>query len=228
MTVRVFSAGGAQPLVESVRAPFFGESGIQVEPTFGTVAALMERINAGEPCDVVILTAVLIADLERKGRVLSETTASLGRVGTGIAVRKGEPQPAISDPAQLRATLVAAAGIYVPDTRRATAGVHFSNVLRRLGIDDVVAPRMHTYPNGTAAMRALAATSGANMIGCTQITEILYTPGTTLVGPLPSGFDLATVYTIAACTGASRYALRFVEMAGGSASRELRVRSGFE
>ena len=45
------------------------------------------------------------------------------------------------------------------------------------------------------AMRELAAAKGARPIGCTQVTEILNTPGVTLVGPLPEGCALATIYT---------------------------------
>ena len=55
-------------------------------------------------------------------------------------------------------------------------------------------------------MRELAGASDASPLGCTQISEILYTPGVTLVGPLPTEFDLATVYSVAVCptAGAER------------------------
>ena len=52
-------------------------------------------------------------------------------------------------------------------------------------------------------MRALAQSRAARPIGCTQVTEILSTPGVTLVGPLPKEFELATVYTAGVCTKAA-------------------------
>ena len=46
-------------------------------------------------------------------------------------------------------------------------------------------------------MRELGATTGAGMLGCTQVSEILYTPGVTLVGALPGELALSTVYSVA-------------------------------
>ena len=69
--------------------------------------------------------------------------------------------------------------------------------MRELGLWDRVAGRLSSRPNGTTAMRALAASSAAHPIGCTQETEIRATPGIVLVGPLPPGCDLTTVYTAA-------------------------------
>jgi hypothetical protein len=61
-------------------------------------------------------------------------------------------------------------------------------VLRQLGIAEEVASRLHAYPNGATAMRALAGTTAAGLVGCTQITEIKSTPGVALVGALPPWF----------------------------------------
>ncbi len=46
-------------------------------------------------------------------------------------------------------------------------------------------------------MRHLAASDAARPIGCTQTTEILNTPGLALIGPLPAGCELATMYAAA-------------------------------
>ena len=205
-------------------------TGAGVEGTFGAVGALKEKLVAGERCDVVILTAAMIADLEREGRLLPGASAPLGRVRTGIAVRTGDALPQVSDRAHLRDMLLAASGIYVPDTLRSTAGIHFAQVLTRLGIHDDVAPRLRLYPNGATAMRELASATGPGLVGCTQITEIRYTPGVALVGPLPAEFELATVYSVAvgADARAPDLALRFALLLSGSASRVLRANSGFE
>jgi molybdate transport system substrate-binding protein len=79
-------------------------------------------------------------------------------------------------------------------------------------------------------MRALAAATERGLIGCTQITEIRYTPGVVLVGPLPPEFELATVYTVAVCAGAREPGLarRFAERLSGPAARALRESAGFE
>jgi molybdate transport system substrate-binding protein len=79
-------------------------------------------------------------------------------------------------------------------------------------------------------MRELAATTKPGLVGCTQITEIRYTPGVILVGALPPGFELSTVYS-AAIGGAARerdLAREFVRRLSAPATRALRQSAGFE
>jgi len=229
-TLRVLSGGAAQGLVRALEEDFRGDSGASVQGTFGAVGAMRAKLLAGEPCDAVILTAALIAELEREGRVVPGTSAPLGRVRTGVAVRAGEVLPDIADGPALRDTLLGATGIYFPDPELATAGVHFVKVLRTLGILDAVAPRLHPYPNGATALRELANSTEPGQVGCTQITEIKYTAGVDLVGPLPAEFELSTVYTVAVCTGARdpELARRFARLLSDPAARPLRESAGFE
>ena len=228
--LQVLSAGAAQGLVASLAEDFRADTGARIEGTFGAVGAIRDRILAGEPCDAMILTAQLVATLENSGHVLKATATPLGHVRTGIAVRAGEPLPRIADGAALRKTLVDAAGLYFPDPERATAGVHFMNVLRELGIADRVASRLYAFPNGATAMRELARAAAPGLVGCTQITEIKYTPGVILVGALPPGFGLSTVYS-AAIGGSARereLAREFVRRLAAPATRALRESAGFE
>ena len=62
------------------------------------------------------------------------------------------------------------------------------------------------------------------------MTEILYTPGLALVGPLPPEHDLSTVYAAAVSTGAAMpdEAHALVALLTGAAMAGLRQRSGFE
>jgi len=230
MTLALLCAGAAKGLVEALESGFADETGEAIDGTFGAVGALREKLVAGELCDIIVLTAPLIDTLEKDGRVVPGSSAPLGTVRTGIAVRAGEPLPDIHDAAALRATLAGASQLLFPDPQRATAGIHFVDVLRRLGIHDDVAGRCATFPNGATAMRALAEMREHGAIGCTQVTEINYTPGVALAGPLPPGFDLATVYTAAVCAGARDrvVAQRFVQMLSGAKARDVRARGGFE
>ena len=100
----------------------------------------------------------------------------------------------------------------------------------QLGIHDAIAPRLRPYPNGAAAMQALAQAAGRRPMGCTQVTEILYTEGVTLVAPLPAEFELATVYTAAVCTRATQVARagQLVELLSGPELSAFRAGAGFE
>jgi molybdate transport system substrate-binding protein len=222
-------AGAAKGLVAAVGPAFTTETGVAIDGTYGAVGALVEKLKGGARCDAIVLTAALITCLEKEGFVVPGTTAPLGSAATAIAVARGSPRPAIGDAGALHATLVGATRLYFPDPERATAGIHFKDVLRRLGIADMVSTRCATFESGAAAMAALAGASDRGAIGCTQATEIVYTPGVELIGTLPPGFALATLYSAAVCrrAGAPEAAQRLIAMLAGPASRETRERCGF-
>jgi len=227
--VHLLSGGAAQGLVRGVE-PQLAERGILVSGNFGAVGAMRDRLLAGDPCDLVILTQALIAELERQGHVQPGTAQPLGRVRTGVAVKAGVPMPAVGDATALRQLLQNAGAIYFPDPVKATAGIHFMKVLRSLGLDEAKKDSFRTFPNGATAMRELAACAEPDAVGCTQVTEILYTPGVQLAGGLPPEFELATVYTAAVCTRARspEAAAAVAALLASPAVAALRQRGGFD
>jgi molybdate transport system substrate-binding protein len=226
-TLNILSAGAAKAVVLAL-AGELQSSAINVTATFDAAGAILARFRAGDACDVLILPAAMQQALAAQGRIEIASIAALGRVPTGIAVPDGAPTPSIVDPDALRESLVRASVLYCPDTERATAGIHFLRMLRTMGIAERVAARMRPHANGAQAMAALAA-DGAGAIGCTQITEILYTPGVALVGPLPAPFTLSTLYSVAvaAASSDSRRAREFAARLAGDATRAQRETSGF-
>jgi molybdate transport system substrate-binding protein len=224
MSLRLMSAGAAQGLVDAIAR----EYDVSVGGTFGAVGAMLEKLDAGEPADIVILTRAQVERLAAQSRVLPQSVADLGVVPTAIAVRISDPAPDVASEAGLRAALIAADAIHFPDPGKATAGIHFDKVVDRLGIRSEVQSRLRTFPNGASAMRALADASG-RPIGCTQATEILATAGVRLVGPLPPGLELDTLYTAAVHAHASdrNAAAAFVQKLTGMATRRRRTAAGF-
>jgi len=229
-TLRLLSGGAAHGVVDALAAQFKADTGAEITGSFGPVGGMKDRLLAGEPADLVILTNALIDELVATGQVLPDARVDLGRVHTGVAVKAGEPVPDVSSAQGLRAALGAARGIYFPDPLRATAGIHFAQVLDRLGLREALADRLRPHASGAAAMRAMSLAGGSGLLGCTQITEIVITPGVTLAGALPAEFELATVYTAAVCVRAASAPLarRLVALLGGELTRPLRARLGFE
>jgi molybdate transport system substrate-binding protein len=230
MHIRILSGGAAQGLVQALAPQLKAETGCGVDGTFGAVGAMRDKLLAGVPADLLVLTQALIAELTRQGHVVAGSAADVGVVRTAIAVRSGDPVPAVRDAGELREAMLAADAVYFPDPELATAGIHFARVLERLGVHGRLAGRLRTFPNGATAMGAMAAARGGRPIGCTQVTEILNTPGVTLAGPLPKELELATVYTAGVCTRARHpsEARRFAAMLTADAARPLRERAGFE
>jgi len=229
MQLQILGGGAAQGLVDALKPQFKAETGCDIEGTFGAVGAMKDKLLGGAPADMLILTSALIADLARTGHVVAGSAADIGTVPTAVAIRTGDPAPSIGDADALRSALRAADGVYLPDPTLATAGIHFAKVIDALGLTEELKTRLRTFPNGQTAMRELAAAKSTQPIGCTQVTEILNTSGTTLVGPLPKGFELATIYTCGICSQAHEPALarRFAALLTSNVTRELRERLGF-
>lgn len=205
MTVlHLLSGGAAQGLIGQLADQVKAHCDCSIEGEFGAVGLMKERLLAGQPCDLVILTQALIEQLSASGHLLAGSARAVGVVRTGVAVKTGQSQPRLDSAQDLKAALLAADGIYFPDPVKATAGIHFMKVLKSLGLDVELAARLHAFANGNAAMTAMANASAGKLIGCTQVTEILFTPGVELVAALPKEFELATVYTAAVCQAAAQ------------------------
>ena len=228
--LHLLSGGAAQGVVAQLQMQFQAQNAYSVSGSFGAVGLMQDRLLAGEACDVIVLTEALIGQLTAEGHVVAGSARSLGGVKTGIAVQAKESVPDVGSPEALKAALLAATGIYFPDPAKATAGIHFMKVLKALGIDVTLADRLRPFPNGATAMREMSQCSQVGLIGCTQVTEILYTPGIKLVAPLPKAFELATVYTAAVCTGARHAAMAaaFIDLLTGAETSALRRTAGFE
>ncbi|MDP1718079.1 MAG: substrate-binding domain-containing protein, partial [Burkholderiales bacterium] len=159
-TIRILSGGAAQAVVEKLGADFQRATGHEINAEFSAVGAMKEKLLAGEPADIMILTAALIDALIESGHVAPRSRADLGRVGTGVAVRAGTPLPNVSNASVLRGNILAATVIACPDPAFATAGKVVMAMLDKLGITDEVRDRMKFFPNGYAAMRWLGNSSG--------------------------------------------------------------------
>jgi molybdate transport system substrate-binding protein len=228
MDVYLLSGGAAAGLVNPLKAEFEAKHNCTLHGTFSAVGAMKEALLQGTPCDVVILSKAMVQSLIDSGHVKAGSLRALGVVKTGIAVKHGTTHPAIATRADLQAAFRAAEGIYFPDPKLATAGIHFFKVLQTLGLDVELADRFRTYPNGATAMKEMALATGP-VIGCTQVTEIKYTEGVDLVGVLPQEFELATVYALGISTQAQQpqIAQALSDALTDTATEALRLAGGF-
>lgn len=229
MDVYLLSGGAAAGLVNPLKAEFEAKHNCTLHGTFSAVGAMKEALLQGTPCDVVILSKAMVQSLIDSGHVKAGSLRALGVVKTGIAVKHGTTHPAIATRADLQAAFRAAEGIYFPDPKLATAGIHFFKVLQTLGLDIELADRFRTYPNGATAMKEMALATGP-VIGCTQVTEIKYTEGVDLVGVLPQEFELATVYALGISTQAQQpqIAQALSDALTDTSTEALRLAGGFE
>jgi molybdate transport system substrate-binding protein len=193
--LHIISAGAALGLARQVLGD---QISINVGLNFGAVRTMYDHFVTGVPCDLLLLTRAQIDELDTAGCLVEGSVMDVGHVKTGIAVRSDvKTNPAIDTAESLKATLLEASSLYCPDMKQSTAGFHVANMLKTLGIWEAMKGKISEHPNGATAMRMMDSSNDANSIGCTQVTEIIYTPSVRLVGLLPHEFELSTVYTIA-------------------------------
>ncbi len=231
MELTILSGGAAHGLVAAMAPQLERSNGATIDGTFGAVGAMREKLAAGAPTDLLILTKAMIEALIVAGDIVPGSAVDLGSVATAVAVRKGDPLPLIGNPDLLKEALLAADVIFFPDPKLATAGIHVAGVIASLGIERETRGRVRHYPNGAAAMKALAEAKDVNRpIGLTQASEILATQGVTLVAPLVAPFDLATVYTAGIATRARQPGLarQFAAMLADPAAAGTRAKAGFD
>lgn len=230
-TLRILSGGALNGLVTRLKPAFEKANDCRIEGTFGAVGAMKDKLLAGAPCDLVILSQALVDELAAQSLVHGQPPGSraVGVVKTGIALKDKHAPVSVGSPEKLKALLEAAPAIFYPDPAKATAGIHFHKVLQALGLAGDAA-RLKTYPNGAMAMAALAQSPEADAVGCTQVTEILITPGVRLHGLLPPPHELSTTYTgaVTANAQAPKLALALLDALTAESAAETRRKCGFD
>lgn len=174
MDLKILSGGAANGLVSALTPAFARQTGMGISGDFGAVGGMRDRILGGEAVDLILLTRAIVDALAASGHAVPETIADIGTVETAVAVREGAPRPDVSTGPALASALREADAIYVPDLVNSTAGLHFAKVMAALGVADDVAGKLRQFPNGQAAMAAMASAGDTHSIGCTQITEKAY------------------------------------------------------
>jgi molybdate transport system substrate-binding protein len=123
--------------------------------------------------------------LDKAGKLRAGSRVGLARVAIGVAVRQGAALPEISTIDAFRKTLLAARSIVHPDPKGGGfTGAHIDRVFERLGIADVVRPKVKLMFAIGGGMAAVA--KGDAEIGLFNVSEILPVSGAALAGAFPT------------------------------------------
>src|SRR5262245_37046266 len=90
--IRVLSTGAIGAALNELRPRFESASGHTLNIQYALPPALLAKIEAGEPFDVVILS-LDVEGLIKQGKVTAASRTVLGRTGVGVAIRQGAARP---------------------------------------------------------------------------------------------------------------------------------------
>lgn len=191
-------AGAVRDVVKDLADEHARATGVKADLFFGAMGPLKARIAAGERVDLVILTPVVFTEMIESGKLQVKYRAPLGRVGVGVAVKKGAPHPDLGSVDSFRRALLATPSLLYGDPKATSSGAYFARVIERLGVADQLRAKTKSFPDGHEEMAYLGTSEGA-ALGVTQISEILanLSAGVELAGPFPPGLQNYTVYEAA-------------------------------
>lgn len=195
---------------------------LEVESAGGVVVA--DRIRAGEPADLVVLAKDAVSALAAEGLVRSPVVP-LFTSDVVIGVAEAAADPDLSSVESLRSALAAADAI---GYSTGPSGAGFLALLDAWGVRDELAPRLVRAPAGTPVATLIAEERVS--LGVQQRSELEGAPGVRVVGPLPAGVGITTVFAgavLAASTDPDAAALVLDRLADPSLSPIAR-RHGME
>jgi molybdate transport system substrate-binding protein len=188
--VTLIAPGGIRAPIEQLIPGFEQKTGYKVSATFRSGGGTTQQVVRGDAFDVPIVQPPY-PDVIASGNVVESTATPLASVAVGVAVKKGTPKPDISTTEAVKKMLLASKSIVCPDAATgAAAGVSINDMLKKLGIDEQVEPKLRrvrgTGPGGSGGgtMVSGMVAKGDAEIGMTFISEMT-DPGIDIVGTLP-------------------------------------------
>ena len=147
--IKVISANGIAGVIADTRAKFEAASGHTLMVTVVEPSEIRRRVLAGEAFDVIIVPRDSSDELMKSGKIMLGTVVALMRISFGLAVAASRPSPEVSTPDALKRTLLAAQTVMLTDPATgATSGIHFMEVLNKLGIASQMKDKLVPKPAG--------------------------------------------------------------------------------
>lgn len=227
--VRVMSAGATAPAYLQIIPRFESASklkAVTLATSTGLGAqAIVARVRAGEPVDVVLIASNVMDDLVKDGSIRKDSRVDIARSAIGMAVRAGARKPDITTIDGLKQAILNARSIAVSSQ---ISGIYLTNELfPKLGVAEQAAPKTIKVEKGVAG--DLVA-SGEAEIAFQQISELRAVKGIDYVGPLPASVQRVSVFSagIAAKAPNPAGAKAFLELLMSAEGRRIMQQTGLD
>lgn len=221
-TISLFTTNSLRGALGELVPQFERASGHAVSIRYDPAKLMLERIRRGEKADAAMLSLPAIETLEKEGRIVAGSRRPVASCGVGLGVLAGASKPDIGSVDALKKTLLAAKS--VAWTQEGVSGMHFSELIERLGIADALKAKAVQQPGGLIGELVVA---GKAEMAVQQVPELMAVPGIELVGPLPvevqkTTLSVAAIFADAKEPEAARAFLDF--LATPAAAKVFRAR----
>jgi len=187
--LKLLSSMAAQGALQADIAPKIVKSGIPLSAVFSATVPITEQIQKGESADLVLIGKGAVATLAKQGLVHSSVDLFVSE--EGIAVAANAPTPVIHNKEDFRKLVAAAPSIAI--TKRGVSGLRLQQILRDLGLTEVLEKRAVLVDEGFTATRLL---KGEVAMAVQQLSE-LKAAGATNFARFPDEMQVPTTFTVA-------------------------------
>ena len=191
--IKCMMSMGVRGVIDGLKPTFEQTSGHRLDITYNTSKMLAQQLREGAETDVIIGTRDHMDVLVDAGLIAKGSDIDLAHSLVGMAVLKGVPKPDISTPEAFKRAVLAARAIgYSEPAGGGASGVHFENLIHRLGLADAVKPKAKHPPVGTHTADMLL--TGEIDLAVQQVAELNFVKGIELLGPLPEELRHVTIF----------------------------------
>lgn len=193
--IKVLVTTAMKPVTDELVPTFERITGHKLNVTYGPTGPLSRRLTDGEAADLIIISDDGIDALIQSGKVAG-ARKDAARTEVGVAVIKGAVKPDISSPDAVKQTLLAAKSVaYVGPASGGVTNAHLVKMYEKLGIASEVAAKSKFAAGGPNGRVSVLVASGDAEIGMQQISELMSEPAVDVVGRIPEGLRIFTIYS---------------------------------
>ena len=221
--------GGAPKEVLAVLAPEFEKrTGHKLHFTYIVIAAMQQKLAAGEKPDMVLMPVPAIDARVKDGILRGDARAALGTVRIALVVREGAAAPDIATLDNFKKAMLEAKSVVHSNPAATPSGAHLGKAWEQLDIADAMKPKL-TFRNALDG-GAESVRKGEADIGLYPMSEVIAEMGIKVVGLIPQDVQLNTVYgaAVLAANGAPDPAIAFVKFLADPANAHHWKHAGFE
>lgn len=194
--LKVMCALAVREAFDRVIVPDLAAAGLSLDIDWNPTTVIMKKIADGVRPDALVIMTEAMDNLAAQHLIDPASRFTVVQSRVGIAVPKGAPRPDISTVDAFKRTLLNARSIAY--SQAGASGIHFRNVLDKLGIADAIKAKATVIPAGFTAEKLV---TGEADIAVQQISELMTVPAADIVGPFPDEVQKASVFAAAAVVG---------------------------
>lgn len=188
--VRLVASNAVKELGQELIPAFEKATGHRVVVTWGGTPDITRLAEEAGDFDLVVIPQGVVADLEKRGKLLTGASRDFVASAIGAATSPGARKFDVSTRAALTQSLLDAQSVVLSS---GPSSLHLMALFEQMGIREALIPKTLRLPPGQSVGEALAHRRGE--LGFTQMSELLAISGIDRLGPLGPEVQRVTVFS---------------------------------